>query len=174
MTGDLGFDGETADLAIQQGRRSTADSAGRSLTLGAGGAMTGAANKAGGTLKLQPGVSTGSGESGIEVYGCPAGAAGVNDNALALMLKVLGNKMGFFGEGPVVKPAPLTVQLTTLTCVAPGVDDYDLAAPVQNTGWGFSTADEFKTAMAVIANLQTRCLELEIRLQSLGLLGIGK
>jgi len=172
MTGDLGFDGETANRAIQQGRRSTADSAGRSLTLGAGAATTGATNKAGGLLKLQPGVSTGSGESGVEVYGCPAGFPGGNDNALALMFKVVGNKMGFFGEGPVTKPEPLTMQLTTLTCAAPGIDDYDLAAPVQNTGWGFSTADEFKTAMAVIANLQTRCFELEIRLQSLGLLGI--
>ena len=170
MTGDLGFDGEMADRAIQQGRRSTADSAGRSLTLGAGGATTGATNKAGGILKLQPGVSTGSGESGVEVYGCPAGAAGVNDNALALMLKVLGNKMGFFGAGPVVKPAALTAQLTTLTFVAPGVADYDLAAPVQNTGWGFSTADEFKTAMSVIANLQTRLGQLETRQQGLGLL----
>lgn len=173
MTGDLGVDGETADRAIQQGRRSIADSVGRSLTLGAGGATTGATNKAGGSLKLQPGVSTGSGESGVEVYGCPAGFPGGNDNALALMFKVLGNKLGFFGEGPVTKPAPLTAQLTNLTCVAPGLDDYDLAAPVQNTGWGFSTADEFKTAMSVIANLQTRCFELEIRLQSLGLLGIG-
>ena len=170
MTGDLGFDGETADRAIQQGRRSTADSAGRSLTLGAGGATTGATNKAGGLLKLQPGVSTGSGESGIEVYGCPAGATGVNDNALALMLKVLGNKMGFFGAGPVVKPAALTAQLTTLTFVAPGVADYDLAAPVQNTGWGFSTADEFKSVMSVIANLQTRLGQLETRQQGLGLL----
>lgn len=173
MTGNLGFDGETADRAIQQGRRSTADSAGRSFTLGAGGATTGAINKAGGILRLQPGVSTGSGESGVEVYGCPAGFPGGVDNALALMFKILGNKMGFFGEGPVTKPAPLTAQLATLTCDAPGFDDYDLAAPVQNTGWGFSTADEFKTTMAVIANLQTRCLELEIRLQSLGLLGIG-
>jgi len=170
MTGDLGFDGETADRAIQQGRRSTADSAGRSLTLGAGGTATGATNKAGGLLKLQPGVSTGSGESGVEVYGCPAGAPGGGDNALALMLKVLGNKMGFFGAGPVVKPAALTAQLTTLTFVAPGVADYDLAAPVQNTGWGFSTADEFKTAMSVIANLQARLGQLETRQQGLGLL----
>jgi hypothetical protein len=170
MTGDLGFDGETADRAIQQGRRSTSDSAGRGLTLGAGGATIGATNKAGGILKLQPGVSTGSGESGVEVYGCPAGALGGGDNALALMLKVLGNKMGFFGAVPVVKPTALTAQLTTLTFVAPGVADYDLAAPVQNTGWGFSTADEFKSAMAIIANLQTRLGQLETRQQGLGLL----
>ncbi len=170
MTGDLGFEGESANRAIQQGRRTTADSIGRNLTLSAGGATIGAADKAGGILKLQPGVSTGTGESGVEVYGCPAGAPGVNDNPLALMLKVMGNKMGFFGETPVVKPAALTGQLTTLTFVDPGVPDYDIVAPTQNTGWGFATADEFKTVMSVIANLQTRLGQLESRQQDLGLL----
>jgi len=170
MTGDLGFDGETSDRSIQQGRRTTGDSSGLSFTLGAGGATIGAADKAGGALKLQPGVSTGSGESGVEVYGCPAGAPGVNDNALTLMLKVLGSKMGFFGATPVVKPAALPAQLTTLTFVDPGVPDYDIVAPIQNTGWGFATADEFKTVMSVIANLQTRMGQLESRQQGLGLL----
>jgi hypothetical protein len=170
LTGDLGFEGETADRAIQQGRRTTGDASGRSLTLSAGGATEGSTNRAGGTLKLQPGVSTGAGESGVEVYGCPAGVPGVTDNALALMLKVLGNKMGFFGATPVVKPAALTGQLTTLTFVDPGVPDYDIVAPIQNTGWGFATADEFKTVMSVIANLQTRMDQLESRQQGLGLL----
>jgi len=170
MTGDLGFEGETADRLIHQGRRTSADSAGRSLTLSAGGTTMGAADKAGGVLKLQPGVSTGSGESGVEVYGCPAGAPGVNDNPLALMIKVLGNKMGFFGVDPVVRPTALTAQLTTLTFVDPGVPDYDIVAPIQNTGWGFATADEFKTVMSVIANLQTRMGQLESRQQGLGLL----
>jgi len=170
MTGDLGFDGETADRGIVQGRRATADSAGRNLIMGAGGAAAGATNKAGGTLKLQPGVSTGSGESGVEVYGGLSGAAGTNDNALAVMLKVLGNRLGFFGANPVVKPAALTAQLATLTFVAPGVADYDIAAPLQSTGWGFTTADEFKTVMSVIANLQTRLGQLESRQQGLGLL----
>ncbi len=170
MTGDLSFEGEMADRVIQQGRRTTEDSSGRNLTMAAGGATAGATDKAGGTLKLQPGVSTGASESGVEVYGCPAGEAGTNDNPLALMLKVLGNKLGFFGADPVVKPVSLTEQLTTLTFVAPGVADYDIAAPIQNTGWSFATADEFKTVMAVIANLQTRLGQLESRQQGLGLL----
>jgi hypothetical protein len=170
MTGDLGFDGETADRSIQQGRRTIGDSPGRSLSLSAGGATAGASNKAGGILKLQPGVSTGTSESGVEVYGCPAGVSGTNDNAMAVMLKVLGNRLGFFGANPVVKPPALTAQLTTLTFVAPGVADYDIAAPLQSTGWGFTTADEFKTVMSVIANLQTRLGQLETRQQGLGLL----
>jgi hypothetical protein len=170
MTGDLGFEGEIADRAIHQGRRTAEDSVGRNLTLSAGGATAGAADKAGGTLKLQPGVSTGAGESGVEIYGCAAEEAGTNDNPLTLILKILGNKLGFFGADPVVKPAALTGQLTTLTFVAPGVADYDIVAPIQNTGWSFATADEFKTVMAVIANLQARLGQLETRQQGLGLL----
>jgi hypothetical protein len=41
---------------------------------------------------------------------------------------------------------------------------------VQNTGFGFVTADEVNTALSVILNLQTRVAELETKLQSLGLL----
>jgi len=170
FTGPITFDGDLADRSIKQDRRLTSDTPGFNFLVQAGGAAPGATNKAGGALKLQPGVSTGTGESGVEVYGCPAGAAGAGDNALALMLKILGNKMGFFGANPVVKPAALTAQLTTLTFVAPGVADYDMAAPIQNTGWGFSTADEFKTVMSVIANLQTRMSQMESRQQGLGLL----
>jgi hypothetical protein len=57
-----------------------------------------------------------------------------------------------------------------LTFVDPGVPDYDIVAPIQNTGWGFATADEFKTVMSLIANLQTRLGQLESRQQGLGLL----
>jgi hypothetical protein len=170
FTGPITFDGDLADRSIKQDRRLTADTPGFNFLVQAGGAAPGATNKAGGTLKLQPGVSTGTCESGVEIYGCPVGAAGTGDNALALMLKVLGNKLGFFGANPVVKPAALIAQFTTLTFVPPGVADYDIAAPLQNTGWGFTTADEFKTVMSVIANLQTRMAQMESRQQGLGLL----
>ncbi|MEW6657247.1 MAG: hypothetical protein AB1424_01175 [Thermodesulfobacteriota bacterium] len=170
FTGPITFDGDLADRSITQDRRLTADTPGFNFLVQAGGAAPGATDKAGGTLKLQPGISTGTGESGVEVYGSPAGAAGTGDNALAVMLKVLGNKLGFFGVNPVARPAALTAQLATLTFVAPGMADYDIAAPIQNTGWGFTTADEFKTVMSVIANLQTRLGQLETRQQSLGLL----
>lgn len=82
-------------------------------------------------------------------------------------------KLGFFNATPVVQPAEITDELTTITHTAPGTPDYAIAAPVDSSGgaaFGFSTADEFNTVMSVIANLQTRNKALEDVLHSLGLL----
>ncbi len=61
----------------------------------------------------------------------------------------------------------LTTQLTTITPTsAPGTPDYAIADPINTNAYGFSSADEFKTIMAVIVNLQTRVAELEARLKA--------
>jgi len=86
-------------------RHTTANTAGNSLTVQAGGATSGATDKAGGDLILQPGVSTGSAESGVQVKGCVAGASGTADRTLTNAIQVLGNKIGFFAATPVVKQA---------------------------------------------------------------------
>jgi hypothetical protein len=78
--------------------------------------------------------------------------------------------VGFLGAAAVVRPTALTVALTTITCSAPGTPDYAIADLVQNTGYGFVSADEGQSALKVIANLQTRVGELESKLQALGLL----
>lgn len=62
--------------------------------------------------------------------------------------------------------AALTAQLTTITHTAAGTPDYALQNLVQNTGFGFATADEGNTCLAVIANLQARCAEIEARLEA--------
>ncbi len=80
-----------------------------------------------------------------------------------------GSTAGFFGTAPVVKAAALTAALTQITHTGPAATDYAIAAPV-NGGWGFSSSNEFETAMSVILNLQTRVDELESRLQAYGLL----
>lgn len=67
------------------------------------------------------------------------------------------------------QPAALTAQLTAITHTAPGTPDYAIQDLVQNTGFGFVTADEGNTVLKVIANLQARCAELEARLESLGM-----
>jgi hypothetical protein len=84
-------------------------------------------------------------------------------------------RIAFFGGlngtgGPVVRQTALTTALTTVTFTAPGTPDYAVAAGIQNTGWGFTTADEFRSIMSVIANLQTRVNELETKLKAYGLL----
>jgi hypothetical protein len=90
-------------------RHSTSNTAGNTLTIQAGGATSGATDKAGGDLLLYPGVSTGSAESGIQLYGCVAGASGTVDRTQTKMLQILGNKIGFFGVTPVVRPSAYTI-----------------------------------------------------------------
>ena len=79
-------------------------------------------------------------------------------------------RLGFFGATAVVKPTALTTQLTTLTYTAPGTPDYAIADLTQTTPFGFTTADEGRTVLSVIKNLQDRVAQLESKLQALGLL----
>jgi hypothetical protein len=75
--------------------------------------------------------------------------------------------------GDVVKlfnGAALTAGVTSVTHTAPGTPDYAVQNLVQNTGFGFVTADEGNTVLAVILNLQARVNELEDRLQALNLI----
>jgi L-ascorbate metabolism protein UlaG (beta-lactamase superfamily) len=65
--------------------------------------------------------------------------------------------------------AALTAQLTTITHTAPGTPDYALQNLVQNTGFGFATADEGNTLLSVVANLQARLAEVEARLEGAGI-----
>ncbi len=65
--------------------------------------------------------------------------------------------------------AALTAQSTTITHTAPGTPDYAIQNLTQTTPFGFVTADEGNTVLAVIANLQARLAEVEARLEALGL-----
>src|SRR3990167_5010105 len=151
-------------------RHTTADTAGNTLTITAGGATAAATDKAGGALILQGGLSTGSAESGVTIQGCVAGASGTADRTQTTAIQVLGNKIGFFAVTPVTRQTELTDELTTVTFTAPGTPDYAIQDLVQNTGFGFVTKDEGNTVLSVIANLQARVNELETKLTAYGLL----
>ena len=81
-----------------------------------------------------------------------------------------GTFLGFFSASPVIKQSALTAQLTTITSSDPTTADYDIADPINSNAYGFTSADEFKTVMKVISNLQTRVAELETKLKNYGLL----
>jgi hypothetical protein len=74
--------------------------------------------------------------------------------------------LGFFGATPVTQQTELTDELTTMTVTSPAIPDY----ASDNGTIGFSTVNEFRTAIKVIANLQTRVNELETKLTAYGLL----
>lgn len=63
-----------------------------------------------------------------------------------------------------------TAALTTITASAPGTADYAIQDLTNSSGYGFVTADEGQSVLAVIANLQTRVAELESKLATYGLL----
>lgn len=66
--------------------------------------------------------------------------------------------------------AALTAQLTSITHTAPGTPDYALQNLVENSGFGFATADEGNTVLSVILNLQVRLAEVEARLEAAGII----
>jgi len=127
-------------------RHTTANTAGNNLTLRVGGATVGATDKNGGVLTLAGGISTGTGTSSILMQTCPAGSTGTADNALATMIGIVGNTLGFYGVTPVVRPTAMT---------ASGVY-------VLNTGDAGSDTE--------ITLMRTRINELETKLKGLGLL----
>lgn len=58
----------------------------------------------------------------------------------------------------------LSDALTDITHTAPETADYAIQDLVNTGGYGFATKDEGNTVLAVIANLQARVSELEIKL----------
>ena len=76
----------------------------------------------------------------------------------------LGAFAGSFGT-----PATLTAALTTLTTVAPGTPDYAVQDVTNVAPFGFADADEARTVLSVIKNVQTRLAEVEAKLAALGI-----
>ena len=80
------------------------------------------------------------------------------------------DKVGFYGVTPVVQGAALTAQLTTITHTAAGTPDYAIQNLTNSSPYGFVTADEGNSVLAVIANLQARLAQVEARLETVGLI----
>ena len=80
------------------------------------------------------------------------------------------DKVSFYGGTPVIQGAALTAQSTTITHTAPGTPDYAIQNLTTTTPYGFVTADEGNTVLAVIANLQARLAQVEARLEAVNLI----
>lgn len=81
-----------------------------------------------------------------------------------------GTNIGFFSTAPTTKQTALTTQLTTITYTAPSTPDYALQDVTNIAPYGFANAEELRTFIAVVKNLQDRVAELETKLQAYGLL----
>lgn len=76
----------------------------------------------------------------------------------------LGVVAGSFGTAQT-----LTAALTALTTVAPSTPDYAIADVTNVSPYGFADAEEARTVLSVIANLQLRLAEVETKLIALGI-----
>jgi hypothetical protein len=95
---DVSLQGETANRTIGLERRTTSNVAGRSLTINAGGATSGATDKNGGNLILAPGTATGTGSSDVVIHAVTAGATGTADRTAAAVLTVKGTGVEVAGN----------------------------------------------------------------------------
>lgn len=99
---------------------------------------------------------------------------GAGNTELGGELTHKGSKLSFYNVGAAItKPTALTgasVASTGFTCSSPGTPDYAIADPTNTNAYGFTTADEFKSTMAVIKNALLRIEELNTKLQNLGLI----
>jgi len=65
--------------------------------------------------------------------------------------------------------AALTAQSTAITFTAPGTPDYALQDVINTNAYGFAAAEEARTFIAVVSNLQTRLAEVEAALEAAGI-----
>ena len=85
----------------------------------------------------------------------------------SLFLGASGGSVGFLGKTPAARQSISTADIA-FTCPAPSTPDYSFAAT--SGGYGFSSADEFNSCLAVIAALQSRINQIVSALQAYGLL----
>ncbi len=109
----IGVTSPTYDLEIRCGgarnlgvqRQTTSDTGGNNLLLTAGSATVAATNKNGGSLRLRPGLCTGSGYGQVQIYGClgPGSGSSTTDGTYQELLTCRENKIGFFAGTPAVQ-----------------------------------------------------------------------
>lgn len=85
-----------ANIAVQ--RNTGAAAPGKDFTISAGAPKALETDQDGGTLVLQGGISTGSGESGIEFQVARPGAGGTTDRTPVLVLSILGEGINFAAD----------------------------------------------------------------------------
>ncbi len=93
-TYNLSFSGDTADQTIGMERETTNTTAGRNLTINAGGADAGSTDLAGGNLVLQSGITTGNGLSNILFQTVvPGQGTGTTDRSPATSMTLASNSL---------------------------------------------------------------------------------
>lgn len=137
---DFSFDGQ-ASRQIGMERNTTSNTAGLGMIHSAGGATSGATNKAGGNLTLLPGVSTGSGTSSVVIQAYPGVAGATADNTATTVAT--------FASGATTLTGTLTVSAIAVnTSAQSGYVCY-------NSGTGLLTYDGTNTCLVSTGRLKS-------------------
>ena len=99
-TTSLAFSGEAAQTIIME-RELTANTAGRNLTVQAGGAVSGGSNRAGGKAILSGGISTGTQGSTAEIWTAAGGTTGTTDRTPSVKLAIAATGAATFTQNAV-------------------------------------------------------------------------
>lgn len=91
------------------------------------------------------------------------------NGTLTERIRINDTGIGFFATAPAAQAALLAAPLTSITHTAPGTPDYALQDLVQNTGFGFATADEGNTLLSVVLALQVGYAAMRTALTNYGL-----
>jgi len=98
--------GGQSDRIFWMERMTTAATAGKALSILAGGCVVGGTNLASGILKIGGQLATGSGNSEVQIIGTNGTNNGATaDTTPAVMIDVINNKIGVFSTTPVVRQA---------------------------------------------------------------------
>lgn len=129
----IGLGGNSA-RTIAMERHTTANTAGNSLTLQAGGATSGATNKAGGKLILSSGIATGTNNSSVEIWTAAPGAAGTADRSPSVKLLIGGNGQQVLTQSPASGSFTGVTQNLNQTGTAAGLDTRGSTWAIGHTG----------------------------------------
>lgn len=113
----LSLGGEAAQTIAME-RELTANTAGRNLTIQAGGAVSGGSNRAGGKAILSGGISTGTQGSTAEIWTAAGGSSGTTDRTPSVKLAIAATGAASFTQNAV---AGSGITGTTFNTTAPSV-----------------------------------------------------
>ena len=164
--------GGNAARTIWMERHTTSNTAGNTLTVQAGGATSGATDKAGGDSILAPGAATGTGKAKVQLQSAIAGATGTADRSPVTHIQVSQGHLVSLGTATTVSSCGSTPSIvgndiagkvtigtgTITSCTVTFATPYDTNAPsclTENTSAVLATTSSTTTTVLTITSATT-------------------
>jgi len=153
--------GDARHFGVQ--RQTASNTGGNNLNIYGGSATVAATNKNGGSLRLRPGLCTGSGYGQVQIYGClgPGSGSSTTDGTYQELLTCRGNKIGFFAGTPAVQQV-----LAAYTA-----DSESSAYTTTGSGSDIASKADLNTLRAAYETLRAMCEDLRTKLLATTLIG---